>query len=148
MGIILDPKHGVNPMLVNCYLCGEAKEIALLGRMKSSVREGLEKAVGRSLSDGAAPFEGVVIDFEPCDKCKEYMQQGIILISVRAAKNEEERKNPYRTGGWIVVKEEAISRMGFPAEMRDQLLRTRSGFLEDEAWDLLGFPRGGQNSDQ
>lgn len=46
MSIRLSEKHGVNPMLASCFLCGEdTGEIALLGKMKG---------------DAAAPHRGVI----------------------------------------------------------------------------------------
>lgn len=117
--IRVSEKHGVNPMIPVCYICGEEKnEIALLGRLPN---------------DEKAPMKGV-IDKEPCDKCKEFMKQGIIFISVR---NGEQGDNPYRTGGWIVVKEEAAKRM-----FNDDFDNNRIFFMDDETWDKIGFPRG------
>jgi hypothetical protein len=72
-------------------------------------------------------------DKEPCDKCKEYMKQGIILISVRDGEGGD---NPYRTGGWTVIKEEAVRRM-----FKDVDLYKRVAFVHDSVWDMVGLPR-------
>lgn len=45
---------------------------------------------------------------DPCDKCRDYMEQGILLISVDP-KRTQDRHNPYRTGGWVVIKEATTS---------------------------------------
>ena len=82
------------------------------------------------------------IDKEPCSKCKGYMERGIILISVDEEKSKGDMENPYRTGGWVVVKEEALKRMIQPQELLDQILKQRVAFLPDEVWDLLELPRG------
>lgn len=117
----LSPKHGVNPTIPHCFLCGEAKnEIILAGHLKG---------------DAEAP-KNMVWDKEPCDKCKEHMEMGIILISVR---NGESGENPYRTGGWIVLKEEAFRRIFNGC---DDVLEKRMAFVPDEVWDKIGFPRG------
>lgn len=123
MSIRLSKKHGVNPAIPVCFLCQEKKnEIILCGRLKGA--------------DEQAP-QNAVWDMEPCDKCKEWMAQGIILISVRDG--ETDMKNPYRTGGWTVIKEEAFRRM---FKGCDEVLKKRVAFLPDEVWNAVGLPRG------
>jgi hypothetical protein len=118
--IRLSEKHGLNPCLGQCYLCGgDTNEIALMGRLKK---------------DAEAPRRAVV-SMEPCDKCKGYMQMGIIMISVR------ENDQDYRTGGWCVLKEEVIPRMGMQPEMEAAVLKKRVCFISDDVWDQLGLPR-------
>src|SRR5574344_1275048 len=73
MAISLSEKHGLNPMIPKCFVCGEDKNIiALMGRLPG---------------DREAP-RNAVIDREPCGKCKEYMKAGVILISVRAPRQQ------------------------------------------------------------
>lgn len=69
MNISLSPKYGVNPSLMQCFFCGEAYGVVLCGRLPD---------------DSEAPRE-LCLDREPCSKCKEHMEQGIILVSVRDA---------------------------------------------------------------
>ena len=115
--IKLSQKHGVNPSLEQCFICMEPKGVILFGRLKD---------------DQEAP-RITCLNQEPCDKCKEHMRLGIILISV---KNGESGKNPYRTGGWCVVKEEAVLRM-----VNDpKLLEKRIMFVPDTAWKMLELP--------
>jgi hypothetical protein len=117
MSLRLHKKYGVNPTIPTCFLCGKDKnEIILLG---AAYKE-------------EAPMH-MVFDKEPCDKCKEYMKQGIILISVR---DGESGDNPYRTGGWVVVKEEALKKV-----IDDpKLLEKRMMFVPDSAWKILRLP--------
>jgi hypothetical protein len=123
VSIVLSEKHGVNPAIAKCFLCGEDKnEILLLGKLKGDVE---------------AP-KNVVFDYEPCDKCKDYMKQGIILISVDEEKSKNDHQNPYRTGGWVVVSDDYIKRVVDPP-LRDTLLKKRVGFVPDEAWEMLGL---------
>jgi len=124
MSLRLSEKHGVNPAIPRCYLCGEDKnEVVLFGKLKGDVE---------------AP-RNPVIDQEPCTTCKGYMEMGIILISVR----DEEGDNPYRTGGWCVVKEVALERIGIqPPELLNDILKMRSAFIPDQLWDMIGLPRG------
>lgn len=122
--IRLSAKHGINPSLEQCFVCGEAKGVVLFGRLPQ---------------DQEAPKQ-VCLDQEPCPKCKGYMAQGVILISVREPKDPEEHKNPYRTGGWCVVREDMIRRV-FTGPAVEQVLRKRVAFMPDAAWDLIGLPR-------
>lgn len=122
MSIRLSDKHGVNPSLSVCFLCGEDKnEILILGMLPG---------------DKEAPRRSVY-NKEPCDKCKSYMKRGIILISVR--NNETDMNNPYRTGGFVVVKDEAVKKIFGP---ESPALKIRAAFVEDEVWDKVGLPRG------
>lgn len=119
--IKLSKKYGLNAAIPVCYFCNEPKnELIIPGLLKGDVE---------------AP-KNAVWNMEPCDKCKEYMNMGVILISV---KNGESGKNPYRTGGWAVVKDEAVA--GIFGE-NTPALKYRVAFIEDEAWDKIGLPRG------
>jgi hypothetical protein len=80
------------------------------------------------------------IDHAPCQKCKDFMAQGVILISVDPSKSDDPR-NPWRSGGWVVVKDEAIERVITTPELRDRILKQRLAFVPDDTWDHLGLPR-------
>jgi len=123
-GITLDEKHGVNPSLMQCFFCMEPMGLVLFGRMKGG---------------GEAPRE-VCLNHEPCDKCAGYMKEGIVLISASEEKGTSE--NPWRTGGWIVIKEEALRRIIVQEELIETIARKRFAFVDDATWDLVGFPRG------
>lgn len=126
--VTLSEKHGVNPSLVQCYLCLEAKSLALFGRLPN---------------DAKAPHQAVH-DQEPCDNCKAIVQQGVILISIRDGEKpptDGGMANPHRTGGWVALRDAAIRRIFDPATAATLLTR-RAGFVEDSAWDQLGLPRG------
>jgi len=92
---------------------------------------------GKLKGDVEAP-RGAVFDYEPCDKCKGYMKQGIILISVDEEKSRSDTKNPYRTGGWVVVAEDYIKRV-VDSPMQEVLLEKRVGFVPDAAWEAMGL---------
>jgi len=124
--IRLSKKYGVNPAIPKCFYCYEDKsEIILAGKLPGDIE---------------AP-RGVVWDKRPCDKCKGFMEQGIILISVDEAKTTDPQ-NPWRTDGWVVVKEEAVRRMVIPPELVEHICKSRVCFVPDDAWDKLGLPRG------
>lgn len=123
--IQLSEKFGVNPAIPRCFYCGEDKNLLLL--------------VGALPGDVEAP-RGAVWDKEPCDKCRGYMEQGVILISVDESKTAD-RENPWRTGGWVVIKEEAVRRMISQPELADSICKKRVAFVPDDAWERLGLPR-------
>lgn len=111
----------------NCYFCGEPSEILIDRRMRNT----LSRDMG-------------VMNMNPCSKCKEYMQQGILLMSISDDTVDEDMQppipNPYKTGGWCIVKDEAVQRM-VSESMFKFASRRRFIFITDEAWDKVGLPR-------
>ena len=115
--IRLHKDYGVNPTVPTCFVCGKDKnELALLGAAYKK----------------EAPMR-MCLDKSPCEECVGHMKNGIIMISVR---DGESGDNPYRTGGWVVIKEEAALRF-----VPENLLKKRILFLEDKIWDEVGLPR-------
>ena len=128
--IRLSEKYGVNPAVPRCYYCLEDKnEILLPGRLPGDVE---------------AP-QGAVWNKVPCDTCRGLMEQGILLISVDEAKSLD-KGNPWRTGGWVVVREEVVRRLVQPPELVEAICKQRVAFVPDDAWDKLGLPRGPQET--
>lgn len=102
MSIRLSEKHGVNPTLCKCFYCGESKGVALLGKLPD---------------DAEAPRE-CVMDYEPCDECKEKFSKGVLCIETTTETPKDNRpcisKTPtelYPTGKYLVLTSEGISRM-------------------------------------
>jgi hypothetical protein len=138
--IQLDPEHGLNPSLIQCFFCMEDKGVALLGRLNPMTRKAFEEAgIGR----GAEAPRKLCLDMEPCDECKGYMDQGVILVSVRDEDNGKE--NPLRTGCFVVVKDEFIT-LSLDSEAAKAILESRFAFVPDSAWNKLGLPRGAVES--
>ena len=103
----ISEKYGVNPMIVQCFFCGEDNgEIALLGYLPG---------------DKEAPKYGY-LDFEPCTKCKAQMELGITLME------SVDGKTP--TGSWLVITEEAAKRMIKSEDMLKQILDKRKAFID------------------
>jgi hypothetical protein len=92
--ITLSEKHGLNPSIIKCFVCGEDVGIALMGRLKD---------------DAEAPRE--CMTGELCDKCKELIdkQKGAFILEVTDDTKEDE-KNPYRTGRLVGISKEAKER--------------------------------------
>jgi hypothetical protein len=127
MDIKLSPQHGINPAIPVCFFCNMPKaEIILAGKLPGDVE---------------AP-RNAVWDKQPCRRCQSIMEQAIILISIDE-KLTKDSSNPYRTGGWLAIKEEAVKRMGIQPQVVNSILRARVAFIPDETWNLMGLPRGG-----
>lgn len=121
--IQLSPTHGLNASISVCAICGRDKnELIIPGRLKGDVK---------------APLRAVW-NTEPCDKCKEHMKLGVIVICVNE-KLTTDRNNPYRDGRIAVVKDEAISR-ALSSEMAENVLEWRFCFVPDTIWDDMGLP--------
>jgi len=97
--IRLHPKFGLNPTVTLCFWCGGSKnEVALLGASYK----------------GEAPGS-MLLDYEPCDKCKTYMSQGVTLIEAsrepRHKGQREIQSGVYPTGRMWVIRREAAERI-------------------------------------
>lgn len=126
--------------MFQCFYCQKSMGVLLDRRLRKSL-----------------PRRAGVLDMEPCSECKDLMKIGIILISIKDNTTDEDMRgepimrfgrergrtppNPYRTGGWCVVKQEAVERFPVPAKMIDSAVRRRFMFITDEGWDYLGLPR-------
>ena len=122
-GIIVSEKHGVNPSVSQCFFCGKDVGLVLFGKMKG---------------DKEAPKKCGVIDDTPCHECEKYMKLGVIFISIKD--DETDMDNPYRTGKFSVVKDEAVKRMISNENLLTDVLKKRVCFIEDKVWTHLGLP--------
>lgn len=124
---ILHPKHGLNPTLRTCFWCGkDTGELALLG----------------AAYNGHAPMH-MVLNYEPCDACKEQFAKGITLIetTTRPTNNLPAIDGTnYPTGRIAVVTEESIPRI-FDEEFATRVLRARKALIDSAVWDTLGLPK-------
>lgn len=85
-GIVVSPKHGVNPSECHCICCGKVYAVALLGKLKD------DKEAPRDIYNGL------------CDDCKGVIDKGgVMFIEV---KDGETGSNPYRTGRVVGVSKE------------------------------------------
>lgn len=119
----LHAKHGLNPTMAICFWCGETREILLLG----------------ASYEGEAPRE-MLTDYEPCDNCKSLMDGGVTLLEVSEAPKMEGLKpiqdRYYPTGRWMVIKEEAVSRV-FNKDSADIALKAKKALVDQEAYSRL-----------
>jgi len=114
--------------MYQCFFCGDDIGILLDRRLRNT----LKRKAG-------------VLNMDPCDKCKGYMKRGIILISISDDTTAEDMKgpmpNPFRTGGWCLVTEDAVKKFMDGGSL-EFALKLRFMFISDEAWDAVGLPRG------
>lgn len=91
--MVISKKHGLNPSMDICFFCGETKGIALFGKMKG---------------DAEAPRQ-VLLNYEPCDKCKEAMDKGTTIVEVVTEDNGNRQivDGAYPTSRWCVMRSEA-----------------------------------------
>lgn len=87
----------VSPSMDICFFCGEPKGIALFGKMKG---------------DAEAP-RNVLLNYVPCDKCKEAMDKGTTIIEVvlQSNGNRPIQEGAYPTGRWCVMRSEAAQEL-------------------------------------
>lgn len=128
--IKLSPEHGVNPTIPICFWCGEEKnEIAMLGKID---RE-----------DSKAP-EAVVLNYEPCDKCKELFSKGIHVVGTTTTPivkdmfpiMKNETMELYPTGSMFIAPEEwakeFLKANGQSQEMIDDVIERKILLMSDE----------------
>lgn len=110
-----------------CYFCGREKNEIMLPT-------GLTPKHAKQIKEA----HGKVVNYEPCEECKKMMEQGVMLI--QCGDNNQD----YRTGKYVVVKDQAIPEI-FPPEYAEQALKMRAMFVSETAWRNIGLPEGNQD---
>ena len=127
-------EHNVEVALTKCFICGNDSDIVM------------NSILTKKHADSIKEMHGKVITKEPCSKCEKYMDEGIILISADESKTDD-IDNPYRTGGFFVVKEEAVK--GFMIEpMLSDVLKKRICFIEHQIAEDLGLFKFAEKSNE
>jgi hypothetical protein len=127
-GVRLSEKHGLNPCIPKCFWCGEDKnEIALLGRLPN---------------DAEAPCS-VILDYEPCDKCKEEHAKGILVLVVDHKPftqgqppmcKDAERLYVYPSGQYVLLSEEFVMQWIIDEDLLKTTLEHRKMFIDEETF--------------
>jgi hypothetical protein len=73
-----------------------------------------------------------------CNECEGYAKEGIIMITVDPEKTED-MNNPWRTGGFFVLSEDAIKRIFENYPKLDEILKKRMTYIEHAAAQHLGL---------
>lgn len=88
-------KQAVAMAKLICPVCGKEQPTLVVDKkFRKTLPANIDKPIG-------------YLD-EPCTECKDYMNKGIIIISVDVDKTTEP-DNPFRTGHILVVKEELFN---------------------------------------
>lgn len=120
--ITVSKKHGVNPSVLACYICGEdSGGLAMLGRLPG---------------DAEAPRRMTLRD-ERCPSCTEKLKTKVALIRV---KHGSEGEDPHRMGEVYFALDSEIVRIVTPDSLRDHFLKARICFVPEDAWTQLGLP--------
>lgn len=125
-----EPVVGV--ALTKCFYCLGDNSILLNTRLSAGAAKQVEE------------LHGYVVDMTPCPACEKLMQQGVILITIDDEKsgpdwNKAKIPNPYRTGGWFVVKDEAVQRMINDPTLSAWAIEHRWMFIAHEAAEAVGL---------
>jgi hypothetical protein len=140
--------------MTRCFYCMEGDKI-LLAKTYRRTKDGMEPR------HDLEPLHNKVIDMEPCPKCEGWMEQGIILIGIDSAKSDpdwhspphinKEREgwmpNPWRSGGFAVVTEEAFNRIFCGTDILEFALKQRFMFIEHEVMVATGMLQGTEEPD-
>lgn len=124
-------KNTLGVALTKCYYCNDDSDIII------------NRTLTESRAKQVEGMHGKVVDMRPCNACKAQMEKGIILITIDEEKSDRdwdraEMPNPYRTGGFFVVTEDAVKRL-FPESHLPFMLKYRWMFIEHEAAEKIGL---------
>lgn len=124
--IRLSKKYGVNPTIPVCFWCGEPKnQVALLGLIRDK----------KTHEEIEAPMH-MVLDYEPCDKCKENMALGFTIMEATPHPNPVTsvpiQEGTYPTGNWIVVTDDAAEQI-----LSVDTAKHRKAFVDTELFGWL-----------
>ena len=134
-GIRISEKHGVNPTIPICFWCGKEKnEIVLLGKLKG---------------DAEAP-RSCVINYEPCDKCKEAWKEGILFIEASTYPCIDNmppiqilgETEIFPTGRHVLMKEEPAKKfiedsLNIDEKSREVIYKKRQLLMQEEAFRVI-----------
>lgn len=119
--IKLSPKNGINPTIGICAWCGkETGELILLGKLPK---------------DEEAPMHSV-INYEPCDACKEAWGSAVMFFETVTEQPSDNRppistqngQNLYPTLRHVGITPDAAARAGLPNDPGGKILIDKSDF--------------------
>lgn len=121
MNIRLSDKHGVNPSVGLCFICGESHSVLLYGKLKG---------------DAEAPRE-TVHGF--CKQCEDKItkEKKIACIQVTSDREEGETK---RTGPVFFIHEDDWETLPVGKDLTENGKKARIVWIDKEAWEALFFP--------
>ena len=141
-------KYGLNPSIPVCFWCGKEKnEIALLGPNKATrlVKDKHGNLIRRAYGEDREAPRHCVIDYEPCDECRQAMEQGITLLATSTLPSldgaapvmkDEYGHDVYPYPWYVVLTEDAIGRL-FTKSIAEEILAKRKAFVPVEIIQAL-----------
>lgn len=133
----MNSKRGEFVALSKCFFCGQDSDILLHKNMRD-----------------ISHLNGKVISMQPCSQCERFMEKGIILLGIDEDKSESgwnhppsrlserERRgwmpNPYRTGAFVVIKDDALEDAVNQPELFQWAKKHRWMFIAHEALVRMG----------
>lgn len=132
-----EQKLGVALVKELCPAC--AKEMA--GPIVLNKR--LNKTAAKKVEEMNGQVVGVADHF--CEECQGYADKGIIFIGVDESKTED-MSNPYRTGLFAVVKEEAVKNM-IEEPLLSRVLEKRMTYIDHDVAIQMGMVPGSDTED-
>ena len=121
---------------------GKVVMAKLICRVCQKTQEDIIIMQTRGGEDRVSFAQGKIVDFmeEPCAACKNHMKIGVIIISV--ADNDPN----HRTGGYWVIKEEAVTNMPINEDIKKQFLEARVGLMAHSVCEQFGLFEAIKNS--
>jgi hypothetical protein len=121
--------------LTKCFFCGKSDKILLASRYYHT-KEGIEPV------KDLEPLHNKVVDMDPCPECASWMKKGIILLGFDPKQskpdwNKDRIPDPYRTGQFTVVTEEAFDNIFHEKDVVDFAKKHRWIFIEEEVLKKL-----------
>lgn len=115
MSLRLHPKHGVNPTVSQCIVCGgDRNELVLLG---AAYKE-------------EAPMK-MITTIEPCDECKKkYLKDGVLLVEAEQTTGPRGKTQNHPTGTLSVIRDEAFRRIFDVPVPKDKICYVEIGVLQ------------------
>lgn len=85
-------------------------------------------------------LHGKVVGFAKnfCEECLKLAEQGIIFIGVDESKTEDMR-NPWRTGLFVVVKEDVVKNIVSDSGMLESILKKRMTYISQDVAEAIGL---------
>lgn len=117
--------------LTKCYFCQNDSDIIINTKPTPYMANQVESMHQKTVS------------MDPCRECAEFMKQGVILIAIDEDKsgpdwNNWGMPNPYRTGGWWVVRDDFVHRV-FDEAAAKYVCKHRFAFVSQDAAEMVGL---------
>lgn len=144
------------PIVMNTYLTKSASEKVkkLHGQTIGFMKEPCDECKGymkqgiifvtideaKTIEAHKAEIRDLEFDIAAFERSSRYSRkEGIEMQNRLAALRKNPYHNPYRMGGFFVIKEDAVLRMGITEELLASILKKRMCFISEETATELGF---------